>query len=86
MLAELCEKASPFTGFCDVAAPPGSGSKGSGCVKSTAGLTTAAMRACSLGVGPAAKAAGPIAKDIKARIAAIDRCIAPITLYPPRKA
>jgi hypothetical protein len=40
----------------------------------------------SLGVGPAAKAAGPIAKDIKARIAAIDRCIAPITLYPPRKA
>src|SRR3546814_14684939 len=50
MLAELCEKALTFTACCEVVAPPGSGSKVSGWVKSVVGATTAAMRALPSGV------------------------------------
>src|SRR5690606_12291747 len=45
MLAELCEKALLLIACCEVVAPPGSGSKDSGPLKSVVGAITASMRA-----------------------------------------
>src|SRR3990170_3363928 len=77
MLAELCEKALLFTACCEVVAPPGNGSKASGRPKSVVGATTAAMRAVSSAVGPAARAADPIPVSMQARSAALKTCITP---------
>src|SRR3546814_20261303 len=90
MLAELCEKALAFTACCEVVAPPGSGSKVSGWLKSVVGVTTAAIRALSSGLrcsttGPADIAAGPIAMSAKARAAAFVACMLEVLPAAPRR-